>query len=120
VIRRHEALGRVFGLIVEDVIVQSQGLLAALAPKSVEDIRLAGRPVVQFSDGMWDNLQELRKFLFFYMEHPEFMPSDWKHASAANKVQRARSIADYIAGMTDRYALKRHKKLRKKLKKAKG
>jgi len=140
VIRRHDALGRVFGKIVEDVIIESQTRLAALNPQSVEDIRHAGAPIVQFSPKMWENLQALRAFLFkhmyrapsvlkmrertaqvvvdmfeIYMDHPELMPEDWRHANAPDKIARARSISDYISGMTDRYALKRHKKLIRKM-----
>ncbi|WP_172331274.1 deoxyguanosinetriphosphate triphosphohydrolase [Mangrovicoccus sp. HB161399] len=133
--RRHEALRRVFGVMVSDVIGTSRGLLEALAPASVEDIRAAGAPVVQFSARMWSDLKQIRAFLFermyrapsvmkkreeaeqvirelfpLYMDHPELLPERW-HAQAlvAQEGRLARMVADYVAGMTDRYALQAHR-----------
>ena len=62
--RRHEALRRFFGLLVEDVIAVAQARLDALGPRSVGDIRAAGRPMVQFSPDVWEDLKVIRKFLF--------------------------------------------------------
>ena len=134
--RRHEGLGRVFGRIVEDVIVESQVLVQAAAPASAADVRFAGRPLIRFSGGMWENLKVLRAFLFdnmyrapsvmamrektsavvtelfeVLMTDPDLMPSDWRDVARGSDEQRARVVADYIAGMTDRYALEKHEVL---------
>ena len=62
--RRHEALRRFFGVMVEDVIAVAGARLKELEPRSVEDIRGAGRPVVRFSDGLFEDLKSIRAFLF--------------------------------------------------------
>lgn len=135
--RRHEALRRVFGVMVEDVIAQSQRNIAELAPKSVADIRGAGRQIVRFSPEMWADLEIIRAFFFKHMyrhwkvrrmrrkagiivkemfdiffEDPGMLPDDWQvWAMKGDETQRARVIADYIAGMTDRFAVDEHRKL---------
>ncbi len=136
--RRHEALRRVFGVMVSDVINESRRLIADLDPQRVEDIRAAGTPVVQFSPTLWADLKEIRAFLFarmyrapsvvemrekvtgvvqdlfpFFMDHPDQLPHHWKNDvdRAQDKVALARLVADYIAGMTDRFALQEHERL---------
>lgn len=136
--RRHEALRRVFGVMVSDVINESRRLIAELEPQRVEDIRAAGAPVVQFSAALWADLKEIRAFLFarmyrapsvvvmrekvtavvqdlfpFFMDHPDQLPHHWKKdvAKATDQVALARLVADYIAGMTDRFALQEHERL---------
>jgi len=134
--RRHEALRRFFGVLVEDVLAQSQGRLAQIDPHSPEDVRAAGRPVVRFSDALFADLKEIRAFLFrrmyrapkvvemraqvtkvvaelfpFFMAHPEELPRQWRkdvEAIAGDETALARIVSDYIAGMTDRFALQRH------------
>jgi len=135
--RRHEALRRVFGVMVEDVIDESRRNIARLDPKSVEDIRAADRQLIRFSPEMWDDLKIIRAFFFKHMyrhwkvrrmrrkaaiivremfeiffDDPGMLPDDWQRwAMKGDEVQRARVIADYIAGMTDRFALDEHLKL---------
>jgi len=136
--RRHEALRRFFGVLVEDVIATTRGNLAALDPGSVADIRGAGRMVVQFSDGLWSDLKQIRAFLFtrmyrapsvvrmrqevtrvvedlfpIFLSDPAQLPDEWSGdvAAATNRVALARIVADYIAGMTDRFALETHARL---------
>lgn len=136
--RRHEALRRFFGILVEDVIGVSQRNLAALAPTSVADIRHAGRMMVQFSPDLWTDLKVIRRFLFtrmyrapkvvemrivvtqmiddlfpFFMENTDELPKQWRKdvAEAPDKVALARIVADYIAGMTDRFAIQEHTRL---------
>ncbi|MGV6813150.1 MAG: deoxyguanosinetriphosphate triphosphohydrolase [Brevirhabdus sp.] len=133
--RRYEALRRVFGAMVEDVIARSRQLLEETAPGSVEDVRGLGRPVVQFSAAMWRDLKEIRAFLFtrmyrapsvmeersrvtqvveelfpFYLSDPGYLPAEWQQdvARAADEQALARLVSDYIAGMTDRFALLEH------------
>ena len=136
--RRHEALRRFFGILVEDVINVSCHNLAQLNPQSVHDIRHAGRMMVQFSPALWADLKVIRKFLFermyraprvvemrvvvtqmvddlfpFFMENTDELPKQWRKdvADAPNKVALARIVADYIAGMTDRFAIQEHTRL---------
>lgn len=133
--RRHEALRRFFGILVEDVIAQAQAALAELKPQSVEDIRAADHPVVLFSKPVWDDLKVLRKFLFtrmyrapqvvlvrervtkavmdlfpLFMAQPDLLPKQWRKdvAEAVDETALARIVLDYIAGMTDRFALQTH------------
>jgi dGTPase len=134
--REHEALRRFFGLLVEDVLATSRGLIEAAAPESVDDIRRLGRPVIRFSDATFAELKQIRAFLYVRMyrhwavqrmrrkarlvveelfttfaEAPELMPPEWNACAALDATARARVVADYIAGMTDRFALQEHRKL---------
>ncbi|MCF6304066.1 MAG: deoxyguanosinetriphosphate triphosphohydrolase [Rhodobacteraceae bacterium] len=132
--RRHEALRRVFGVMVEDVLVESQKRLTKAAPKTAQDIRNLDAPVVQFSASLWADLKQIRAFLFShmyrhatvkkmrvetaqvvrelfaaYLASPEKLPSEWR--MEASEQAQARAISDYIAGMTDRFALQEHRKI---------
>ncbi len=134
--REHEALRRFFGLLVEDVLASSQARIAAAAPASAEDIRGLGRPVIRFSDATFAELKVIREFLYVRMyrhwavqrmrrkarrvveelfvtfaEAPELMPQEWNACAELDATARARVVADYIAGMTDRFALQEHRKL---------
>ena len=130
--RRHEALRRVFGRMVEDVIAVAQGRLASAQPKSVEDIRGLGLTVIRFSKPLYQELKAIRSFLFtrmyrapsvmaerarvaevinglfpLFLAQPELLPAEWSKdvALARNQTALARIVADYVAGMTDRFAL---------------
>jgi dGTPase len=136
--RRHEGLRRVFGAMVDDVLACSRQLLDEVNPASADDIRHAGRPVVQFSGGMWAQLKEIRAFLFTrmyrapsvmktreqvtrviedlfpaFLADPSLLPADWREdiAQAQDETQLARIVGDYIAGMTDRFALETHARM---------
>jgi len=136
--RRHEALRRVFGAMVGDVIETSRAFLKASGAPTAQDIRDLGHPVIAFSDGMWADLREIRKFLFanmyraprvmdqrarvteaveelfpIYMADPAHLPRKWQGdvAQAEDETTLARLVADYIAGMTDRFALQQHVRL---------
>lgn len=136
--RRHEALRRFFGVMVEDVIETAKALLAEVDARSVEEIRAAGRPVVRFSGGLWSDLKAIRAFLFrrmyrapsvmeirarvakvveelfaLYMDDPALMPARWQGdvAACCDETQLARLVSDYISGMTDRFALQEHARL---------
>ncbi|WP_309668338.1 deoxyguanosinetriphosphate triphosphohydrolase, partial [Tabrizicola sp.] len=65
--RRHEALRRVFGRMVEDVIAVAQNRLASAQPKSVDDIRHLGTTVIRFSKPLYQDLKAVRSFLFHRM-----------------------------------------------------
>ena len=136
--RRHEALRRFFGILVEDVIAVSRARLAEAAPQSAADVRHAGRMMVQFSPDLWAQLKVIRQFLFermyrapdvvvmrkkvtrvvnelfpLFLEEPELLPKQWRKdvAEARGEVALARIVADYIAGMTDRFAIQEHERL---------
>ena len=136
--RRHEALRRVFGAMVEDVLVCSRQRLQEINPASADDVRHAGRPVVQFSEHMWQQLKAIRRFLFArmyrapsvmatreqvtrvveelfpaFLADPSLLPQDWRDdvARAEDETRLARIVGDYIAGMTDRYALETHRRM---------
>ena len=136
--RRHEALRRFFGVLVEDVIVVSRRNLTEFAPATVHDIRHAGRMMIQFSPELWTDLKVIRQFLFermyrapavvemrvvvtqmvndlfpFFLENTDELPKQWRKdvADAPDQTALARIVADYIAGMTDRFAIQEHKRL---------
>lgn len=136
--RRHEALRRVFGRMVEDVIAVAQGRLEAARPQSVDDIRHMGTTIIRFSKPLYQELKAIRSFLFHrmyrapsvmevrskvtevvrdlfqaFLARPELLPEDWQAAvrRAENDTELARTVADYVAGMTDRFAIQEHARL---------
>src|SRR6056300_1243211 len=136
--RRHEALRRVFGVMVEDVMRTSAALLAQSGATTAQDIRDLGYAVVQFSPELWRDLKVIRGFLFqnmyraprvvvqrehaaqvvrdlfeVFMSTPKEMPGDWgvQSSNLPDTKARARLVADYIAGMTDRFAQQEHDRL---------
>ncbi|MEP5730232.1 MAG: deoxyguanosinetriphosphate triphosphohydrolase [Sulfitobacter sp.] len=137
--RRHEALRRVFGMMVSDVIDTSQRLLDGAGATSAKDIRHLGHPVIRFSDQMWKDLGAIRDFLFkrmyrapsvmakraevtvvveqlfpLFLENPQMLPRHWARQieqAGDDKTQLARMVCDYIAGMTDRFAYAEHERL---------
>ena len=136
--RRHEALRRFFGILVEDVIVLARRNLAELDPSSVHDVRHAGRMVIQFTPEVWKDLKVIRQFLFermyrapavvemrvqvtamvdalfpFFMENTDELPKQWRKDvdAAPDHIALARIVADYIAGMTDRFAIQEYHRL---------
>ena len=135
--RRHEALRRVFGAMVSDVIATSRKLLASSGVTRVEDVRHLGRPVIQFSPHLWADLQMIRKFLFTHMyrapsvmekraevtlvihdlfplfvNEPAQLPAEWQaELTGADRTAIARRVSDYISGMTDRFALQEHARI---------
>lgn len=133
--RRHEALRRFFGVLVEDVIAVAESRLAEINPKSSEDIRRAGFQIIQFSQPVFEDLKQVRAFLFermyraptvvvmrqqvtqvvrdlfpFFLNHPENLPKQWRKdvEEVSSETELARIVCDYIAGMTDRFALQCH------------
>lgn len=136
--RRHEALRRVFGVMVGDVIDTARHNLEISGVESVEEVRALGRPVVAFSSDLWLDLKEIRAFLFrrmyrapsvmevrqrmaqvvedlfpHFLANPLQMPERWHEEinAAQDEVALARIVSDYIAGMTDRFALQLHDRL---------
>jgi dGTPase len=132
-----EMIRRVINAMVGDVVAESRRRIAALAPATVDDIRRARHPVVAFSDAMAEANQPLRDFLFTRMYRhwrvnrtmakskrvvqmlfshlhggPQMLPPPWRmRAGEAGSPACARVVCDYIAGMTDRYALEEYRRL---------
>ena len=135
--RRHEALRRVFGVMVSDVISTSRVILDESGATSAHDIRHLGRPVIRFSDAVFADLREIRSFLFnqmyrapavmakraevttvirelfpLFLNDPSQLPSNWhEELQGADKTAIARRVCDYISGMTDRYALLEYERI---------
>jgi dGTPase len=136
--RRNEALRRFFGVMVEDVLRVTRDNLLDLDPQSAQDIRMAGRPMAQFSSDLWADLKKVRTFLFtrmyrapsvvamrkdvsakvrglfpYFMEKPYLLPMEWQveFAHSPDEQTIARVVCDYIAGMTDRFALQQYEQL---------
>ena len=124
----HESIRRLIDGMVNDVLVETRRRLAVAKPKSPADIRAWGSAVVAFSAGMRDNDRALRAFLFermsskarrvvgelfqLFLAEPECLPTEWGIlAGKARSAETARVVTDYIAGMTDRYALDEHRRL---------
>ncbi|MCR5859904.1 deoxyguanosinetriphosphate triphosphohydrolase [Mesorhizobium sp. J428] len=133
----HELVRRQITRMVEDVIVTAQQRLTETKPGSADDIRRAGRAMVVFSPDMTAQEAELKAFLYRnlyrnptvmavraeadrvlrelfarYMTDPGEMPEGWRGVLAnATETIKARHVADFLAGMTDTYALKEHRRL---------
>ena len=132
-----ETVRRVINRMVQDVVEESGRRIERLAPNSADDIRAAAEPVVGFSRGMAEANQAIREFLFtrmyrhwrvnramqkskrvsqllFQLLHggPQMLPDDWRaKAGEPGTATCARVVCDYIAGMTDRFALEEHRRL---------
>jgi dGTPase len=133
----HETVRRMIGMMIGDMIEETRRRLADFQPKSADDVRRLGQPLVAFSDEMKANDRALKEFLFpnmyrhflvnrmtskarrvvkdlFTLLHaePGCLPPDWRRLTdGAGTSQTARVVADYIAGMTDRFALDEHRRL---------
>ncbi|WP_417270509.1 deoxyguanosinetriphosphate triphosphohydrolase [Celeribacter sp.] len=136
--RDHEALRRVFGYMVEDVIAIATNRLDSEMPGTAQDIRDMDRTIIRFSKPFFQNLKAIKSFLFkrmyrapsvveerkrvtamvntlfpLFMEKPELLPDEWNHEVelASSDVELARIVLDYVAGMTDRFAIQEYERL---------
>ena len=133
----HELMRRQITMMVEDVIVTAKANLDRLAPGSADAVRAAGETIVRFSGQMAAQEKELKTFLYArlyrhpevmrvradaeqivknlfdaYFADPRAMPDGWREGlDRAEDRIKARDVADFIAGMTDTYALKEHRRL---------
>ena len=126
----YEAIRRMLSAQIYDVIDATGAALAAAAPRSADDARRTGR-LVQFSAEMRAQSSALKRFLFANLyRHPQVVdttaqarqvvrelfaayldrPAELR-PSFAERPDRERAVADYIAGMTDRFALREHERL---------
>jgi dGTPase len=117
-----------------DLVETSAALLQDAAPGNIDDVRIAP-PLIRFSDTMRAETTALKRFLYAnlyrhfkvnrmrvkasrivrelfdaFMTDPVLLPPDYQVASG-DTLKQARKIADYIAGMTDRYAIREHKRI---------
>src|SRR5579864_5995386 len=133
----HESIRRMIDRMARDLIDETRSRLADAAVKSADDVRALGRPVAGFSDGMRENDRALKRFLYermyrhyrvnrmshkarrvvrelfqLFVAEPDCLPNEWRAAAACGDAAvSARTIADYLAGMTDRFALDEHRRL---------
>ncbi|MFN3672471.1 MAG: deoxyguanosinetriphosphate triphosphohydrolase [Bosea sp. (in: a-proteobacteria)] len=133
----NELVRRVITRFVEDVLAESQRRIRALAPQDADAIRRAGAPVIAFSAANSAADREIKAFLYPNMYRhrrirlireqaaqvvrdlfarftgdPATLPAEWADScKGLDEARRARRIADYIAGMTDWFALDEHRRL---------
>ncbi len=133
----HEAIRRLIDRMVNDVVGETRRRIAAARIERVADIRALGRPVVAFSEPMRANDRALRAFLMermyrhyrvsrmaakarrvvgdlftLFCAEPLCLPTEWRlQTDGPAAAETARTVADYIAGMTDRFALDEHFRL---------
>ncbi len=137
----HETVRRLIDRMVMDLLTETQGRLATTKPGCAAEVRACGRPLVAFSATMLEEQKPLRAFLHqrmyrhyrvnresskckrvvralfdLFMEEPNCLPTQWQVDlqtvdGGINKTAHARLVADYIAGMTDRFALAEYGRL---------
>ena len=133
----HECVRRVISEMVNDLLAETRRRLAEARPQSADELRALGHPVVAFSESMREKNRGLKAFLFermyrhyrvnrmitkarrvvtelfdLYLSEPRCLPDEWQAlAGAPGEPETARLVADYIAGMTDRYAMEEHRRL---------
>ncbi|EOA06439.1 deoxyguanosinetriphosphate triphosphohydrolase [Herbaspirillum frisingense GSF30] len=135
----HETVRRMINALIVDLIQTASVRIAELAPRDIEDVRNAP-PLIAFSDAMAGEAAVLKKFLreklyrhyqvnrmtakarriiaemfSAFMGQPSLLPPDYQvkamHDDTQQLDKQARKVADYIAGMTDRYAIREHRRL---------
>ena len=125
--------GQIGGMVM-DLIETSRAAIADARVTSADDARDAGRALIKFSERMRDDERDLKRFMYANLYHhprqmaaaeaarhvvaglfaaynadPSLMPSDWAGRLPADEPWLSRHIADFIAGMTDRYAIARYR-----------
>ena len=136
-ILRLEAVRRMIGAMVDDVMDETRRRAQSSGVTSPEDVRGLDHALVAFSRDMVEDLSALRTFLGermyrhwrvnrtrsqarrmlaqmfqLFMVEPDVLPAEWYgRAQDRDEAGRARVVCDYIAGMTDRYAIEEHRKL---------
>jgi len=136
-ILRLEAVRRMIGAMVADVLAETRRRAEAGKVGSPEDVRELGHALVAFSRGMVEDLSALRAFLMdrmyrhwkvnrtrsqarrmlaemfqLFLGEPDVLPAEWyARTLGRDEAGQARVVCDYIAGMTDRFAIEEHRKL---------
>ena len=135
----YEIIRRIINTVVTDLIDQTASRLNKLKPSSIDDIRSESAPIVGFSDEIFEKHTNLKSFLNenlyhhekvlgmvseakgmiemlfdLYMTDPEEMPAEFAGRASADdsdQAGKARVVADYVAGMTDRFAIAEYERL---------
>ena len=133
----YEIIRRMIDRVVTDLIMTARAHIESVNPKSIDDVRAQSRPLVVFSDEVYGEHLALKKFLNdclyqhdkvqemtakarrmievlfeLYLSNPAEMPAEFSARATANdEPGKARVVADYIAGMTDRFAIAEHERL---------
>ena len=130
----NETVRRMINALVVDLITTSRNNIAQAGVTSIDDVRNAP-PLIAFSQAMKQEAQELKRFLRknlyqhyqvnrmtskarriitdlfgIFISGPQLLPPDYQ-TDGDDKVEQARKVADYIAGMTDRYAMREYRRL---------
>ncbi len=139
--QRHETTRRIINTLVTDLLAATGRNLQASGVGSIDDVRALSKPLVEFSDALQVENDELKRFLreHLYRHHqvyrmttkakrvvrelfqaflqdPRLLPPDFFDAACKEEARnpedgRARVVADYVAGMTDRYAMDEYERL---------
>ncbi|MCB9961476.1 MAG: deoxyguanosinetriphosphate triphosphohydrolase [Hyphomonas sp.] len=133
----YEAVRRLIGIWIDDLVTETRRRIAKHKPASAAEVRAMGEPLVAFSAELETRQRALRTFLFErmykhykvnrmrskakrileelfegFLAEPSTLPSPWREdATQAEPMRRARIVCDYIAGMTDGYAVEEHRRL---------
>jgi len=124
------------GRMVADLLDESRRRIAAADPASVDAVRAVSEPLIAFSTTMAAAERELKRFMYAKLYHhpqqiavaeqartivsglaeayivdPDRLPNDWRARLPADEPARTRHIGDFIAGMTDRYAVSRYREV---------
>jgi len=132
----HELTRQLISYFVEDLLQHSRAKIASASLKNADDVRQYGQALIGFSDKAEAELKQLKSFLFahmwrhykvnrmtskarrvvkqlfdIFMAERNLMPHDWQNKLTDDKTHNARIIGDYIASMTDRYALLEYERI---------
>lgn len=133
--KKQRALVRdMIGHMVADVLAETERRVRHSGVETIDDVRSAGGPLAAFSEALATEERELKRFLYarlyglpelqpvrkeaervvadlaaLYRQNPNLLPSAWQRGG--DEVQQLRTIGDFIAGMTDRFAIARHEEL---------
>ncbi len=133
----HESIRRIINRMVTDLVSTSRRNILESGVKSAAEVRSLGRPLIAFSEEMSAHNLQLKSFLMrrmyrhykvnrmaskarrvvselfnFFLNEPECLPIGWNEITAGkNNLQTASVVADFIAGMTDRFALDEHRRI---------
>ena len=133
---RAELVRQQIGTMVNDVIGETRRRIAAAGVGSAADVRGFPEPIAAFSDAMADDERVLKRFMYAelyhhprqievaerasdliaglfaaYRSHPDRLPPEWRATLPETDPARGRHIGDFIAGMTDRYAIARYREV---------
>jgi len=136
-LQRHELVREMISVMIGDLVTETQARLRTHKIETADDVRQIGQAMAGFSDQLAQQHADIKAFLFerVYRHHtvngsmskarrvmrdlfdllfaePDVLPEEWRiNAHNADALGRARIICDYIAGMTDRFAMEEHRRL---------